>query len=208
MRLYWVTAGLWIAALAGGGAAAATVGTLTFDDDAWADSVVLTSGVGTGDPAAAADGDASTIFDLRNDTAGNATIEVLFTDNLLKNGPGDDLVVFYGSNNNALNVMINGQSDSTAGKPFVFVANGGVGNNSGFSILGTSFDLDHFGIAADATLSGGIFLSMGGIFGSVHDVAALNSTDVAGATVVPLPATLPLLAGGLLMAAAIRRRAA
>jgi hypothetical protein len=205
-----VTSGVLAAFLAmasGAGAAAATVGTLTFDDNAWADGVNVTSGVGTGNPAAAADGDTATIFNLRNDSAGNAVIEILFTDNLLKNGPGDDLVLFYGSNNNALGVTINGILDTSSGKPFEFVPDGGVGNNSGFSILGTSFDLDDFGIAADATLSSGIFVQMAGIFGNVHDVAALNSTTVPGSAVVPLPATAWLLIGGFAaLGAASRRR--
>lgn len=204
MRLYWAMAPLLITALTGGGAAAATVGTITFDDNAWADGVRLISGFGDGVPAHPADGNTSSIFNLVGGNE-NAKIEILFTDNLLRNGDGDDLVLFYGSNNNALSVTINDVTKSTNGRSFDFIANGGVGNNSGFSIIATKFDLDEFNIAAGATLSGGIFLEAGGIVGAVNDVAALNSTAVPDATVVPLPATLPLLAGGLAMIAAMRR---
>ncbi len=191
-----------------GAANAATVGSFTFDDNAFADNATIALTVGgtlgpAASPASAADGDLSTASNLNN-----SFVEIFFTDNILFNGAGDDLVIFGGTNNNV--IRLSAAADPNA--PWIqgtnnFVPVGAPGNTSGFSLNGASFDLSDLGFADGAEVTGGLFLSRGGVFTTVWDVAALNSKDIPTTTTpVPLPAGLPLLLGGLGGLALLRRR--
>lgn len=193
-----------------GGLHAATVGSFTFDDNAWADNAVvaLTTGGTRGpaqNPAGAGDGDLSTASNLND-----SFVEIFFTDNVLVNGAGADLVIFSGTNNNVIRLSTAADTNAatfTGGTSFI--AANDPGNTSGFSLNGAAIDLSDLGFADGAEITSGLFLSRGGVFTTVWDVAALNSrnavTTQPGA--VPLPAGLPLLLGGLGLMAVLRRRA-
>lgn len=195
-------------ALFAGTATAATIGSFTFDDNAFADNAViaLTTGTPADSPASAADGDLSTATNLND-----SFVELFFTDNVLFNGVGDDLVIFGGTNNNVIRLY--GAADDNT--PWLqgtnnFVPSGAAGNTSGFSLNGATFDLSDLGFADGEEVTSGLFISRGGIFTTVWDVAALNSRDVQTPpppSPIPLPAGMPLLVAGLGGLALLRRRA-
>lgn len=193
-----------------GAAQAATVGSFTFNDNAWADDAVVAATVaGTlgpaAGPAAAADGDLTTAANLND-----SFVQIFFTDNVLVNGLGADLIVFGGTNNNTIRVST-GQ-----GTPWItgannFIPTGATGNSSGFSLNGALIDLSDLGFADGAEVTDSLFLSRGGVFSTLWDVAALNSRDIVvppnpDPNKVPLPAGLPLLVAGLGALGVMRRR--
>lgn len=192
-----------------GTAHAATVGAFTFDDNAFADDAriaVIGSSSSPGpaqSPTGAADGDLSTASNLNN-----SVVEILFTDNVLINDAGDDLVLFTNTNNNRIALSLS--ADPAAA---LLIGNGSVaipatapGNTSGFAIGGVTLDLSDLGVADGAEFTGGIFLRRASIFSTVWDVAALNSRAVVPVDPVPLPAGLPLLVGALGLFGFLRRR--
>ena len=180
--------------LSAGASYAATIGSFTFADNAFADnaSTSLTTGGTRGpavSPASAADGDFSTASNLND-----SFVEIFFTDNILVNGAGADLVIFTNTNNNVIRLT----AAASTNAPFVtgsstFIPVGATGNTSGFSLSAASIDLSDLGFADGAEITDGLFLSRGGVFTTVWDVGALNSRDVPGPNPVPLPAGLPLL---------------
>lgn len=194
-----------------GMAQGATVGSFTFDDDAFADDAIVALTVpGTRgpaqNPAGAGDGDLSTASNLND-----SFVEIFFTDNILINGPGDDIVIFSGTNNNRI-LLSNGTGSSAqfisdiGGANFVPV--GAPGNTSGFTLNGATIDLSDLGFADGAEITDGLFLSRGGVFTTVWDVAALNSRSAAAPNPnpVPLPAGLPMLIGALGILCVLRQR--
>ena len=187
----------------GAGASTVTVGTVTFNANAWADnaSIATTSAGGTPatSPAGAADGNLSTAANLND-----SFVEIFFTDNILVNGPGDDIVIFSNTNNNVIRLWNGpgGSLDTSITGGFNFIADSAPGNTSGFSLNAAPIDLSNLGFATGAEITDGLFLARGGLFSTVWDVAALNSKDVVtdpgpGPSVVPLPAAGWLLLGGL-----------
>ena len=135
-----------------GAAQAATIGTYTFDDNAFADAAEISTGVGgAGVPAAAADGDLGTEFQLNMNLAGNpvATVAFSFTDNVLFNGPGIDLIAFGDNNNGRLRLERIGVKG-----PFQGAGLGTFGVGEGGALYGggiNGWDLSDFGFGADGT---------------------------------------------------------
>ncbi|WP_195819443.1 VPLPA-CTERM sorting domain-containing protein [Roseobacter sp. MH60115] len=199
-----------------GAAQAATVGPFTFNDNAFADNAsIATTLAGTRgpavNPAGAADGNLSTASNLND-----SFVEIFFTDNVLVNGPGFDIVIFVNSNNNVIRLSTGPDTNSPTrdtGVSFDFISVSAEGNTSGFGIVGGRIDLSDLGFADGAEVTDGLFLSRGGVFTTVWDVAALNSRDVVidpdpdpDPNVVPLPAGLSLLLGALGVLGVLRRR--
>jgi len=189
-------------ALFGNTASALVVGDFIFDDDAFADRAVISSTVsGTRGPAvgveSAADGDLSTAANIND-----SFVEIFFDDNVLINGPGEDIVIFSGTNNNVIRLSTGPQTAVVTGSGN-FIPSGATGNTSGFSLNGAAIDLSTLGFADGAEVTDGLFLSRGGVFTTVWDVAALNSRSVVSA--VPLPASLPLMLGAIGVLGLVRR---
>lgn len=204
-----LTTTLLALALSIGTAHAATVGSFTFDDNAFADDAMVALTIpGTRgpaqSPASAADGDLSTASNLND-----SFVELFFTDNVLINGPGDDIVIFSNSNNNVIRLwagLNNGPWTTGIGSTIVPVD--APGNTSGFGIAAATIDLSTLGYADGAEITDGIYLARGGVFTTVWDVAALNSRDTTPPppSTVPLPAGIPLLFSALVAFAFLRRR--
>lgn len=189
-----------------GTAQAATVGAFTFDDNAFADSGVIARTIGgtrgpASNPAGLADGNLSSAANLND-----SFVEFLFTDNVLINGAGDDLVIFTNTNNNVIRLTTGyGDNDQWYFGSTTFVGVNETGNTSGYGLAAVSFDLSDLGFADGAEVTGGLYLSRGGVFTTVWDVAALNSRSASPNAQVPLPAGLPLLLGALGAFGAMRR---
>ncbi|ABD53636.1 VPLPA-CTERM sorting domain-containing protein [Jannaschia sp. CCS1] len=201
----------WALVLSVGTSQAETVGPFNFDNNAFADGAAIAATVaGTRGPAvgvaSAADGNLASAANLND-----SFVELFFTDNVLINGAGDDIVIFTNTNNNTVRLT----TASTTAVPWVtgistFIASGEPGNTSGFSLSGQSIDLSDLGFADGAEVTDGLFIYGGGVFTTVWDVAALNSGD-AGPTdpppnPVPLPAGFVLLLGGLGALSLARRK--
>ncbi len=193
------------ALLAGGfmvGAAQATttIGTVSFNDNAFADFSEVATGVGgAGTPANGADGDLGTEFQLNFNLNGNpqATLAFAFTDNTLFNGAGIDLVAF-GDNNNGVLALAD-ETFFPGGLQGAFLGSfniGEGGSNFGGGIYG--WDLSDFGFADGEEYTTGLRIAPSGIFSRVYDIAALNSRDV-----VTNPPAVPLPAGALLLLTAL-----
>ncbi|MEM6374077.1 MAG: VPLPA-CTERM sorting domain-containing protein [Pseudomonadota bacterium] len=183
--------------------------TLTFDADAWADNAEIVStssgGIPASSPEGGADGDLATATNLNN-----SVVEISFTDNVLINGQGNDLVIFQNTNNNVIQLSAE-TTFTTLGvqSPVQFIRANEPNNTSGFQIGVFEFDLSDLGFAPGAEVTDGLFLRRASVFGTVWDVAALNSRSVVSPPVnpVPLPAGLPLLLVGLGALGMLRRKA-
>ena len=197
-----------------GAAQAATIGTYTFDDNAFADAAEISTGVGgAGVPAAAADGDLGTEFQLNMNLAGNpvATVAFSFTDNVLFNGPGIDLIAFGDNNNGRLRLERIGVT-----APFQGAGLGTFGVGEGGALYGggiNGWDLSDFGFADGEAYTTGLRITPEGNNSRIYDIAALNSravvTDpVPGPSAVPLPEAGWLLLGSLAGMIGLRRRKA
>lgn len=209
MFKYTKAAGL--AMLMGCGAVQAstvTIGGFTFDESAFADNaeIVATNGsIAAVNPGAGTDGDLTTATNLND-----SVVEIFFENNVLINGPGADLVVFQGTNNNTIVLRdVPGPGTTLAGT-LNFIPSSDPTNPSGFALNAATYDLSDLGYAEGVEFTDGLFLRRGGIFSTVWDVAALNSRAVVidpGPGTIPLPAGLPLLMGALAVFGWMRRRA-
>lgn len=181
-------------------ASAATIGTITFNDNAYADAAEISTGVGgAGVPANAADGDLGTEFQLNFNLVGNpaATLAFSFIDNQLFNGAGIDLIAFGDNNNGVLRLERIGTAFPGLQGQFLGTFNVGEGGALyGGGIYG--WDLSDYGYADGEAYTSGLRIAPGGIFSRVYDIAALNSRDVVtNPGAIPLPAAGWLLIGGL-----------
>lgn len=203
--------------LSSGAATAATLGGITFDDDAFADSVALTSGSPFNTDFSGLLGSSNqSVADIG--TSNNSPIiEVSFTDNIAVNGAGTDIYVYVPGEVFAIEAGLTaafspGTSIQAAGvnpAAQLFFDNAPL-NPFGFnpnSFL-LAIDLDDFGLAAGAELSS-FFLKRGDIEGGIYGVGAVNSRSVGTPpppNVVPLPAAGWLLIGAFGFLGAFRRR--
>jgi len=187
--LVTLTGALCAAALATSAQAAVSVGGYNFNNNAFADSLLGSSGSYTtsGGSLAAVltDTDPGTYafsFDQ------GAYVDLGFTDNVVVNGAGNDLVLFELGVPDTFNVTINGVTLTfpTVGTGF---------NAGGFALNAVALNLDAFGLGAGSTINS-LRLSFvnNGTVASTSLVGALNSRDANGG--VPEPATWAMMITG------------
>lgn len=185
--------------------AATVVGGYTFDDNAFADTLISSSGAfttaGGSLVSVLTDTDAGT-YAFSRDLG--AYVELGFTDNTLVNGTGADLVLFELGVPSIfkLSLTINGITRSYAS---AFTGS----TAGGFNLNAAAIDLDDFGMPVGASL-GSIVIGMdddSNTAPSLSLVGALNSGRPGSQ--VPTPGTLALAGLALLgLGATARRRAA
>jgi hypothetical protein len=191
------------------------IGDLSFDESAFADEIGSITGTGTvitfevpGDGTFPLDGItpevALTDTDINTGLFCNpapCNIELLFTDNFVVNGVGDDLIVLEQGNLESLSLTINGininfpESDATT-NPTIFDADGSLLNIY-------SADLTDFGLTPGDTINSMIINLIPTQFFGTSDpmlVVAQNSVKV------PEPSIIALLAAGLFGLSFVRRR--
>lgn len=181
--------------------AATLVGGYSFDDNAFADTLISSSGSFTVSGGSLA----SVLTDIDAGTyafsfSPGAFVELGFTDNSLVNGTGADLVLFELGVPSVfrLSITIGGTTRSYSSTDTGF-------NAGGFNLNAVAIDLDDFGIASLASL-GSVVIGMDDCSNtcpSLSLVGALNSGPVGA---VPEPSTLALVSLALLGAGATTRR--
>lgn len=190
-----------------GDAATVTVGSLTIEDTAFADTSSLaagnTSGTVPDNVLGPTFGSTSQFFtSLQTNTSSIDILEVGFTNNTLGNDAGADLVVFEASIPTAPAVSLSLNGPSVAGTLLERVPLPG---SSGTLVNVYVFDLDDLGVAAGNQVSS-IFLSpTGGGAVQLMAIAALNPGGTLPA--IPLPAGGVLLLSGVGAFGLMRRRA-
>ena len=167
--------------------ATTTVGGLNFDDDAFADILINSSGnfnISGGTLSdVLTDNDAGTFaFSF---TPG-ASVELGFVDNLLINGVGADLAIFELGFPDSFEVSV-----TAGGLTKSFLSQSTNVFENGFQLNVAKIDLDDFGIASGTTLSSVLIgldtVSSSGTVPSLSLVGALNSVSPAAS--VPEPAS-------------------
>ena len=166
-------------------ASAATIAGFSFDDNAFADTLISSFGDYTTTSGSLesvlTDTDLGTYaFSLTP----NASVQLGFTDNVLVNGAGEDLALFELGIPDAFKVSVN-----IGGITNIYQSTSTPFSASGFTVNVATVDLDDFGIAAGSSLDSIIVgldtISSGGIVPSLSLVGALNS-----AKSVPEPSTI------------------
>ena len=203
-------AGLLIAA--SGAQAALSIGGLTFDDKAYADRLISSAGdytvSGPSLAAALTDQDLST---WATSMTPGARVVLGFTDNVVVNGPGNDLALFevgheayeYSQEGfDSFDITINGITRTYFTTETTTIVDD-------HNVNMTTLDLSFFGIAEGASIKQvqiGMDFDTRGSRPQLQLVAAIHSGPVAA---VPEPQTYALLAAGLgLVAFAARRSTA
>lgn len=178
-------------------AAPVTIGGITYDSADFADDTTVQSGSfsvygGAPDVDAALTGSDLTTgaFCFGSD----CEIDILFTDNFVVNGTGEDLAVYASGTVEPFSLEIGGVRLDYSAVDLGFSA-------GGFSILGAFIDLDDFGIAAGALVSlvTAFPAPTGGDPEDFVAFAAINSQAV------PVPAAALLFAPVALLSAARRK---
>ena len=183
-----LTLGLSIGLSTGAGAAT-TVGALTFQDNAFADALLASSGSYTTS--------GESLEDALTDTSpytwafsldGGAFLTLGFTDNVVVNGAGADLALFELGIADTFTVTLNGTTLSFPTAP-----------SGAFNVNVALVDLAAFGIAPGDAISqvtlGFIYNPATQTLPSTSLVGALNSANALSP--VPVPAALPLFASVL-----------
>jgi len=196
------------------GASATTleIGGLTLQSQGFADTLISSSGSFSTNAASLAA--ALTDHDLATwaqstaaGDSGTATVLLGFSDNRLRNGPGDDLVLFevgheayeYSQEGfDSLWVTVNGVSR-------LYFTTETSTHVDDHNVNMTRIDLSHFGLAEGVLLDRvqiGLGQDTRGSLPQLQLVAAMHSV----AAPVPEPASLVLMASGALLLAGLRRR--
>ena len=182
--------------------ASVTVGGFTFDNNAFVDTLLSSSGSFT-----VSGGTLSSVLTDTNvatyafPSSEGASLTLGFTDNVAVNGAGNDIVLFELGTPDTWNVLINGVTHS-------YTSSATGESAGGFSLNAAALDLSDFGIGAGASITSlrlSFVTSNSGTVASTSLVGALNSGPVG----VPEPATWATMLfgfGGL--GAALRRRRA
>jgi hypothetical protein len=178
---------LAFAVAAPGFASALTVGGIEFAENAFADTVLSTNAASshfvTGDPQVVVSAEVAITGanqDSYFDPTGSEYVEVGFTDNVLRNRVGDDFVVFELGTAEVASVRltVGGAQRNVQSTYTGFVNSYGVAINVAF------FDLEDFGIAANATISSLV-------------IAAVGAPEFSAVAAIPEPSTALLLGLGL-----------
>ncbi|MEW6219020.1 MAG: VPLPA-CTERM sorting domain-containing protein [Thermodesulfobacteriota bacterium] len=194
----WMAAAALVGVLSAGQAAqATTLGSYTFEDNAFADVVLGYGGnwqlVGAPDIQTAVVG--NNVSDYIWTFDGNAWADIGFTDNRLRNGSGNDLAVFEisgygwpGATGCTVRLTINGVTQTRT--PVWDFSN----------VYVALFDLDQFGVPAGGLVSS---FTARGVSGGDPEYAAFGALNNAA---VPLPASIWLLGAGCAGLAGLARR--
>jgi hypothetical protein len=194
-----LAAALAMGALAAPASATVTIGSYTFDDNAFVDQLTGSSGSYTtsGGTVADVETDKDPYTWAFTRDAG-AYLDLAFTDNLAFNGVGNDIALFEIGVPDAWNVIINGVTHTYTSAPT------GVG-----TLNVVAFDLSDFGIVDGGTINSlrltFVDNQAQGTVPTTSLVGALNSTGGA----VPEPATWAMMLLGFgAIGCAMRRRGA
>lgn len=190
--------------------AVTTVAGFNFQDNAFADTVLSSSGTytlgGAATLQAAVTGSSLTHYAFS--FSPGAYIQVGFTDNYLVNGPGNDLALFeYGAPDSfGVRLTILGVTHTYA---TVFTGYTGVVDGTTWNVNVAQVNLDDFGVAAGAQLSsivvGMDIVGGSGTVPSLGVVGALNSADVTSG-VPDAGSTISLLGMAFLGLGALKRK--
>jgi len=192
---------LLVLSLSGPASASITVGGYTFDNNAFVDTLISSTGSFTTS--------GGSLSDVLTDTdagtyafswTSGASVNLGFTDNFLVNGTGMDLVLFETGVPDTFKVTLNGITNN-------YLTNYTGYSAGGWDLNAVAINLDDFGIASSATLSSvllGLDYEGSGTVPSLSLVGALNSSNSA----VPIPAAVWLLGSGLVGLIGLRKKLA
>jgi len=192
---------LLVFSISGPASASITVGGYTFDNNAFVDTLISSTGSFTTS--------GGSLSDVLTDTdagtyafswTSGASVNLGFTDNFLVNGTGMDLVLFETGVPDTFKVTLNGITNN-------YLTNYTGYSAGGWDLNAVAINLDDFGIASSATLSSvllGLDYVGSGTVPSLSLVGALNSSNSA----VPIPAAVWLLGSGLVGLIGLRKKLA
>jgi hypothetical protein len=173
--------------------ASTVVGGITFADNAFADTLISSSGSFTTSGGSVT----SVLTDIDAGTwafsnSPGAFVQLGFTDNNLVNGPGADLAIFELGVPDSLKVSL-----TLGGTTHTYLTINTGFTAGGFALNVAQINLDDFGVGAGTSLSSIVIgmdtVAAGGTVPSVSLVGAMNSS----ATATPEPTTLFLTAFGI-----------